>query len=236
MFKKFSFQIIFMFFLVLFSLSHAESGEAERNIFLTQMLSLAEKSKPYCLINMGENKIQLIARGLVLREWTAEKIGFTHGYLPLQTLEVEKKSVQLSQLRHAEPIESEEDTSANTNVKNSNDNKTTGNGAAPTNKTENSRFPSLDIEDMPSDYQMFLKGCASINVVTHAESYMSVIKRYLMSPILALWPSSKKDGSAKIEVFFKDKTNSRTLFWAITEGMECLVVPSGYGDKKDFQF
>jgi hypothetical protein len=73
-------------------------------------------------------------------------------------------------------------------------------------------------------------------VVTQAESYTSIMKRYLITPIVSLWPFSKKDNSTKIEIFFKDKTNSRTFFWAFTEGTECIILPAGYGDKKDFQF
>jgi|WetSurMetagenome_2_1015567.scaffolds.fasta_scaffold79489_1 hypothetical protein len=251
---KISFCIIFVFALVLLSLTASNAGVAERNIFLTQMLSLAEKPKPYFLINMGENKIQLMSKGIVLREWTADEIKFTHGYLPLQALTLEKKSVQLDQLRHAEPIE-KEDAATNTNVINTSDVKTVNN--APADNTKKSEYkppPALDIEDMPSDYQILFKGGTSINVVTQAESYKSVMKRYLINPVLTLWPSSKKDDSTKIEIFFKDKTNSRTLFWAFTEGRkegiekngekekkgdgktECIILPPGYGDKKDFQF
>jgi hypothetical protein len=225
MHKNFSFHIISVIFLILFSLSRAESGEAERNIFLTQMLSLAEKPKPYFLINMEENKIQLISKGIVLRDWTADKIVFSQGYLPLQTCMLEKKSIPLAQLRHAEPIEENE--TANTN---------TVNGTIDVKKTESKPYPSLDIEDMPSDYQLFLKGGASISVVSKAEDYKSAMKRKLINPILALWPFSKRDKSAKITVFFVDKTNSQTLFWAFTEETECIIIPSGYGDKKDFQF
>jgi hypothetical protein len=222
---KISFYIIFFFASVLLPLTTVNAGTEERSIFLTQMLSLAEKPKPYFLINMDENKIQLLAKGIVLREWTAEKIKFTQGYLPLQFFTLEKKSIQLDQLRHAEPIEKSDDTA---NVTASN----TGIILKSTYKPP----PALDIEDMPSDYQAFLKGGASINVVTKAESYGSVFKRYLIAPIRALWPSSKKDNSAKIEIFFKDKTDSQTLFWAFTEGTECIIIPAGYGDKKDFQF
>lgn len=221
---KIYFYIIFVLALVLFPLSGADAGTEERNIFLTQMLSLAEKPKPYFLINMGENKIQLISKGIVLRDWTADKIVFNQGYLPLQTCMLEKKSIQLAQLRDAEPIEKED---AATNA---------GNGATDILKTKSKPYPSLDIEDMPSDYQLFLKGGASINVVSKAEDYKSAMKRSLINPILALWPFSKKDNSAKVSIFFKDKTYSQTLFWAFTEGTECIILPAGYGDKKDFQF
>lgn len=233
---KISFYLIFVFALIILPLSDADAGVTERNIFLTQMLSLAEKPKPYFLINMGERKIQLMAKGVVLREWTADKIRFTQGYLPLQTLMLEKKSVQLDQLRHAEPIE-KEDAATNTAAIKTTDTKTVGNSTA--DPTKDSKYvppPALDIEDMPSDYQLFLNGGTSINVVTQAESYKSVMKRYLINPVLALWPFSKKDASTKLEIFIKDKTNSQTLFWAITEKSECIILPTGYGDKKDFQF
>jgi hypothetical protein len=250
---KIYFYIICMLAPVLLPLSDTNAGVTERNIFLTQMLSLAEKPRPYFLINMGENKIQLMAKGVVLREWTADRIRFTQGYLPLQTLMLEKKSVQLDQLRHAEPIE-KSDAAANTNA--TSDIKTVNNAAA--DKTKDSKYvppPALDIEDMPSDYQLFLNDGTSINVVTQAESSKSVMKRYLITPILTLLPSSKKDDSAKIEIFFKDKTTSQTLFWAFPERKkvgveekkekekeereektECIILPPDYGDKKDFQF
>jgi hypothetical protein len=89
---------------------------------------------------------------------------------------------------------------------------------------------------MPSDYQLFLNEGISINIVSRVESYKSIMKRYLIAPILATWPSSRKDDTAKIEIFFKDKTNSGTFFWSFTEGTECIILPPGSGDKKDFQF
>jgi hypothetical protein len=233
---KLSFYIIFVLSLIQVPLSDARAGVAERNIFLTRMLSLAEKPKPYFLINMGENKIQLMSKGVVLREWTSDKIRFTQGYLPIQSFALEKKNIQLAELRHAEPIE-KKDTDTNTNAKNTSDNKTASNGTPDTKKESKYKPPpALDIEDMPSDYQLFLKGGASINVVTGTESHKSVMKRYLITPILALWPSSKKDDSAKMEIYFKDKTNSQTLFWSFTEGTECIILPPESGDKKDFQF
>jgi hypothetical protein len=233
---KISFYIICLLAPVILTLSDAEAGVSERNTFLTQMLSLAEKPKPYFLINMGENKIQLTAKGIVLKEWTADKIRFTRGYLPIQTFTLEKKNIRLADLRHAEPIE-KDDASANTDVINTNDNKSVNNGAPDIKKDSGYKPPpALDIEDMPTDYQLFLKGGTSINVVSQAESYKSIMKRYLIKPILALWPSSKKDDTSKIEIFFKDMTNSRTLFWSFTEGTECVILPPGSGDKKDFQF
>jgi hypothetical protein len=233
---RISLYIICLLALLQFPSSDAKAGVAERNNFLTRMLSLAEKPKPYFLINMGENKIQLMSKGVVLKEWTADKIKFIQGYLPLQTLTLEKKSVQFDQLRHAEPIE-KEDAATNPDVKNTSDIKTVNNASADnTKKSEYKPPPALDIEDMPSDYQLFLKGGTSINVVTQAESYKSVMKRYLINPILTLVPSSKKDDSTKIEIFFKDTTSSRTLFWSFAEGTECIILSSGYGDKKDFQF
>jgi hypothetical protein len=233
---KIIFYIFFALVLVFLPLSNAISGVPERNIFLTRMLSLSEKPKPYFFINMGENKILLMAKGIVLREWVADKIRFTQGYLPIQTLTLEKKNIQLAELRHAEPIV-KDDAATSTNVKNTSDSKTVSNATVDLKtKSEYKPPPALDIEDMPADYQLFLNGGISIDIVSQAESYKSIIKRYLITPILALWPSSKKDDMAKIEIFFKDKTNSRTLFWSFTEGTDCIILPPGSGDKKDFQF
>lgn len=213
--------------LLLLPLSDAESGVAERNNFLTQMLSLAEKSGLYFVINMEENKVQLMSKGIVLREWTADKMTFISGYLPLQTFTLEKKSIQLDKLRHAEPIE-KDDTATDTNA---GDNKTDGKP-----KSTYIPAPALDIEDMPSDYQLSLKGGVSINVIAGTESNLSVMKRYLVAPLCALWPSSKKDGAARMAVYFKDRTNSQALFWAFREGTECIIVPPGSGDKNDLRF
>jgi hypothetical protein len=234
------FYIIFIMFMILQPLSSAKAGVAERNVFLTEMLSLAEKPKSYFIINLGENKIVMMARGIVIREWIVDDVEFMGEPLPVKPFLLESKSINLAELRINVDIQDKvvNNTGANnTDADNNNGNKTGDDNTGDSKKPKKYELPAMEIDDMPADYQLFLNGGATINVKSRSEGsgIFYSFKRYAYYPILALWASFNKSTSTKIDMSFNDKTEAQALFWAFTEESECIILPPGTEDREDFK-
>jgi hypothetical protein len=228
-----------MVFCISKPLPEAEAGIVERNNFLSIMLSLAEKPKSYIILNIGENKISLMMRGIVLREWKIDEIRVTGEPVPVKPFPVVSKDIQIDQLRLNVNIDdaSEDDTiTTNSTNNNASDNKTSDK------KDSKYKVPAMELDDMPANYRIYFDEGISINVSSHAESFIETVKNSLISlkwrayyPILAIWSSHKKDTFTKIDIFFKDKTEAQALFWVLTDGTECLFLPPGSKHKEDYK-
>jgi len=217
-------------------LSNEKAVIIERNKFLTAMLSLAEKSKHYFLVDIREKKLFLMNRGIVLREWSADQVRFTGDPIPVQPFSLVSKNIQLADLRLNVNVDDE--SVNNTSTNNSSDNKTSENK-----KDDKYELEALEIDDMPTNYQLFLDGGISINVRAQSEAFGSTIKHiahslmwYTYYPILAIWSSFKKNTFTVIDISFKDKKEAQALFWAFTEETECILLFPESGDREAFQF
>jgi hypothetical protein len=237
-------------FLILNSVSGAQAGVVERNNFLTEMLSLAEKPKAYFIIDLGGNKINLMARGVSIREWTINSLRFSGNPPPVKAFTLEKKSIQLDNLR---PVSTTDDILNSTSTTAAADKKTTDNKTAD-NKTDENKTPSikketkyelvaLEIDDMPASYSLFLNGDVTINVKSQAEGSTAFLKKtynafklYACYPILEIWNAYHKKTHTEINISFEDKTEAQALFWAFTETTECIVLPPGTENRDDFKF
>lgn len=228
-------------FIIMQPLSGAEAGVAERNNFLTQVLSLAEKPRAYFIVNLDENKISMMAKGIVIREWAVDELCFTGEPVPVSPFSLVRKSINMADLRNNVDIEDNK-------VGNSaSDNKTSdakpGNGKTDDDKTGDNKTPkkyeviAMEIDDMPTDYELFLNGEVIVSVISRPEGagLFYSLKRYAYYPILTLWASFKKSPFTKIDILFKDKTEAQALFWAFSDGTECIILPPGSANPEDFQ-
>jgi hypothetical protein len=234
------FKILFFAFLVLQPVSLANAGVAERNNFLTQLLSLAEKPKQYVILDAQAGKISLMIRGIVLREWKVDKLELSGEPIPLKPFPLINKSIQMVQLRHQVNIddESEDNASDKTSIDKNADNKGS-NGDKSKNKFA---LIALEVDSMPTDYQLFFDEGITINVRSKAEGYNATfkenidrLKSYFFAVIHEVWPSNDEKKSTGIDVFFKDKTEAQALFWAFSEGTECLFLPQNSNGSEDFK-
>jgi hypothetical protein len=233
---KIYFKILFLTFLFLQPVSLANAGTAEKNNFLTQVLSLAEKPKQYFILDIGEGKLSLMIRGIVLREWKVDRVRSLGEPIPLKPFPLISKNIQLAQLRRHVNIddESEDDPSGNSGA----DNKSSTDDKS----KKKYEFIALEVDSMPANYQIFFDEGITINVRSQAEGskaifkdYIEKFKEYLYAPILAIWPSNDKTKFTKIDMFFKDKTEAQALFWAFNEGTECLFLPADSKNNEDFK-
>jgi len=238
--NRISLYIIIVMFLVLQPLLIAKAGVVERNIFLTEMLSLSERPKSYFLINMEENKILLMARGIVIREWVIDEIRFTGEPLPVKPFVLEKKNINLDDLRiHTTgTYEVKNDADADDiDIVNNGNNKTSEDRSGAVKKATKYELPAMEMDDMPTDYILFLNNGITVNVNSQSKGpgILYSFKSHIYYPILALWASLYKNSFTQIDIFFKDKTEAQALFWAFTDGTECIILPPGSENREDFQ-
>jgi len=232
-------------FLILQPVSGVNAGIVERNSFLTEMLSLAEKPRSYFLIDLAEGKMMLMARGISIREWTFDNIRFMGQPLPVKPFFLESKSVQLSSLRNNIDIDGPEVKEVSTDdaeAKKKADNKKSDSKEADNKKGKKFELIALELDDMPGNYQLFLNGGTIINVRSQAEGSETFLKKagymlkwYAYYPLLAISSYYHKTKFTKIDMFFKDKTEAQALFWAFTEETECILLPPGTENREDFQ-
>jgi hypothetical protein len=240
------FYIIIVMFLTLQPVSRVKAGVVERNSFLTEMLSLAEKPNSYFIIDLSERKLILMARGISIREWTVDKLRFMGEPLPVKPFLLESKSLQLESLRNHIDIdgpEVKEISSGDNNTRDTADNKKSDNKDSSIKKVKKFELIALELDDMPADYSLFLSGGAIINVRSQAEGSDTFIKKtgsflkwYVYYPLVAISSYYHKTAFTKIDMSFKDKTEAQALFWAFTEKTECIVLPPGTENRDDFQF
>jgi hypothetical protein len=230
----------YIFFLTLLSsqsLSHEQAGiTLERNKFLTTIYSLAQKPDRYFLFDITEKKIFLMSRGIVLREWSADQVRFTGDPVPVQIFSLVRKNIQFSKLRNNVDVD---DNSINDNdANNTHDNKTVENK-----KEDKFELEALELNDMPSNYILFLNGGISIKIRTQREGLWATLIKpvhffvwHAYYPIRAVWSSLIKDTFTAIDISFKDKKEAQALFWAVADEAECILLFPESGDGEAFQF
>ncbi|MBN1626055.1 MAG: hypothetical protein JW944_05975, partial [Deltaproteobacteria bacterium] len=228
--------------LALHPLSTAKAGVVERNIFLTEMLSLSEKPGYYLLVKMEEKKILLMARGVVIREWVVDDCRITGDPLPIKPIVLKKKSINLDDMRiHINGADEVINNNADADddaSRDSGDKKTGKNKSGVTEKAKKYEFLAMEIDDMPTDFELYLDGGITVKVISGSKcpGILYSFKKYAYYPILALWASLNKRSFTKIDLFFMDRTEAQSLFWAFTDGKECIILPSSSENRDDFQF
>lgn len=235
--NRFSLYIVIVTLLAFQPLSIAKADVVERNNLLTQILSLSEKPVSFFLIKMEEKKIMLMAKGVVIREWVVDELRFAGEPFSMQPFVLEKKSINLDDLRiHTN---GQDEVISNTDADDADSpakvvTATSGNKSGDMKKAKKYELPAMEIDDMPTDYALFLNGGITINVSSGSEGpgMLYSLKQYTYYPILALWASLNKDSFTKIDLFFRDMTEAQALFWAFTDGTACIILPPG---SEDFQ-
>lgn len=237
------FHIIFLTLLIIQPVSKAIAGIEERNIFLADVLSLAEKPKAYFIIDLGTNKITLMARGISIREWTINKLQFSGKPPSVKIFTLEKKSIKLDDLR---PVSTTDDilNAANTTAtpNNSTQNNKTDDKKAPVEKKSAYEIIALEIDDMPPSYSLFFNEDMIFNVISHTQESTAFIKKiinsfkqYACDPVLELWNSHHQKTNTEINISFDDKAEAQALFWAFADGMECIILPPGAKNAEDYK-
>jgi len=238
--NRISLYIILVMLMVIQPLSIAKAGVVERNDFLTQILSLSERPVSFLLINTEEKKIMLMAKGMVIREWVVDEFLFTGEPLPIKPFVLEKKSVNLDDLRihtNGQDVVISNSDVDDTASPDKRDQETSENKSGVMNKAKKFELPALEINDMPTDYRLFLSGGITVNVSSGSDGpgMLYYFKQYTYYPLLALWASLNKNSFTEIDLFFRDMTEAQALFWAFTDGTACIILPPGSENRDDYK-
>jgi hypothetical protein len=176
-----------------------------KNQLLNQELELASKPQIYFLLNLGENKIELKARGLVLKEWKIARIRRWGPHPDLKILTLEKKSALFAPKR--KKIKPGEMQSSGT-----------------------FEPEALELKDMPTVYTLRFKEGVKIYVRPgakklggHLASLVSFLRWYGWFPIENLISRFLKKEMKLIEITLSSSEEAKAIYWGLLEGMKGLI-------------
>jgi len=172
---------------------------------LTQELELASAPQIYFLLNLSEKKIELKARGLVLKEWKIARIRRWGPHPELKILTLEKKSALFAPKRKKiKPGE--------------------------VNTSGTFELESLELKDMPTVYTLRFKEGVKIYVRPgakklggHLASLGFFLRWYGWFPIENLFSRISKKPGKLIEITLASGEEAKAIYWGLLEGMKGLI-------------
>jgi len=190
----------------------AFSGLTVENRLLESELKLAEKSNIYFIFNLEENKAQIKAKGVPLKEFPIGGSRLWGGSPTTTPLRLVKKSALLEPKRRTitpkkrEEQSSEEDT------------------GAPTFEIE-----ALELKDMPSSFRFELSAGVHILIRPKPEGFLMglldifrTLVWYVTKPIQSLWHAFLGTPFTALELEL-GRDDAQRLYWSFPEGNEVIV-------------
>lgn len=180
----------------------------EENLLLETESELCQSPNLHFLLNLRDRKILLEARGMVLREWQLETVRFWGDPVPLKAIPLVRKSTLFPPSReNIKPGESQSST-----------------------KVE---IDALEVDDMPGSYTLYLEGRVRVYIKTKAGDFFSglasvghALRWFTAPPLLTVWYSLSKRSFTAIFIVIKDRREAKALYWTLTEGSVCVLLPS----------
>jgi len=218
----------------------AETGEPIRdrarlqlvkeNKFLEKELSLAKNPKYYFVLNLREKKIELRARGMVLKSWTARDIRYSGPAVPLEITTLEQKTALKPPKRLLiNPAENQkqEDATAKPGEKKDGQAKQDKSGAASGSGTsDNFEVQALEITDMPTFYELIMDNGLQISVRSlgkeKSKLRREMISWYLIRPVKNFL-SRKKEIKPRMIIYFEKERDAQGIYWAFIDGLKGLI-------------
>jgi hypothetical protein len=188
-----------LLFLVTPSLFWGASQETQEIRSLQAELSLANSSGLYMILDIEGRKIDLKAKGVVLRTWKIDKIRLWGD--PVQSVPVTllKKSALFPPKREdIKPGEIDEETTF--------------------------ELEALELNDMPSSYTLSIEQNISMYIGPQSKGWTSFLKNigrslrwYFYPPIKTVWTKVKKQSVTLLEVTLANKEESQAFYWALDD-------------------
>lgn len=171
---------------------------------LESELSLARKSGVYFMLNVREKKIYFKARGEVLKEIPVEKAVVWDCPVVTRVVNLHKKKALV------EPERKE--------IKSN-----------PGKSQDKFVVDALEMEDMPSNFNLALDNGILITVSPHGNSPLSKITAawhyfawYASRPLLTVWNYLQKRSFSSIYLTM-DKSDAQSLYWSSYEGSHFII-------------
>mgnify|MGYP000157704149 CR=1 FL=1 len=176
-----------------------------KSLLLNQELKLASAPQIYFLLNLNEKKIELKARGLILKEWKIARIRRWGTHPELKILTLEKKSALFAPKR--KKIKPGEIQSSGT-----------------------FELEALELKDMPTVYTLRFKEGVKIYVrpgakklAGHLASVGFFLRWYGWFPLESLFSRISKKRIKLIEITLASGEEAKAMYWGLLEGMKGLI-------------
>jgi len=202
----------------------------KENIFLAEELSLAKNPQYYFVLNLKEKKIELRARGMVLKSWAARDIRYTGPAVPLKVTTLAQKTAlkppkrllinpaenQAQESSTAKPQEKKEEKAGQEKTA----------AASGSGSSDNFEVQALEITDMPTSYELIMDNGLQVSIRTKGKEksrqQRELISWYVLRPIKNLL-SSKKEIKPKMIIYFEKERDAQGLYWAFIDGLKGLI-------------
>ncbi|MDH4217696.1 MAG: hypothetical protein OEY18_04745 [Candidatus Aminicenantes bacterium] len=200
---------IFSIFLFLMSTSlfWCETQKSPERQSLEIELSFTKSSHLYFILDIGERKIDLKAKGLLLRTWKIEKIRLWGDPVLQNPISLVKKSALFPPKR--EEINPEE-----------------------TEKDEEFELEALELSDMPSSYAIILERNISIYIRPKSKGLTSLLKNightlrwYFYPSLRTVWSKAKRKSYTAFDVLMENKEDCRSFYWTLAENSQFIILP-----------
>ncbi|MBC7363591.1 MAG: hypothetical protein H5U07_03470 [Candidatus Aminicenantes bacterium] len=202
----------------------------KENKFLEQELRLAKKPQYYFVLNLKEKKIELRARGMVLKSWTAKDIRYSGPAIPLEIITLaQKTALKPPQRLLINPAENqkEENSPAKSEEKKENKTNQDKSGAVSGTSTSDSfEVPALEITDMPTSYELIMDNGLQISVrcltKDKGKLRLEMISWYVIRPLKNLVLGGK-GVKPRMIIYFEKERDAQGIYWAFIDGLNGLI-------------
>lgn len=200
----------------------------KENKFLEEELSLAKNPQYYFVINLKDKKIELRARGMVLKSWTASRIRYSGKPVPLKvTTLAQKSALNPPKRKMIKPGETQEST-APTATQPAEPTKSKEPNSTATGTTDTFEVEALEITDMPGSYELILDNGLQISVRSKAGSK----EKMKQNRELILWYTwlpiknflfKKKEPKPRMILYFDNPRDAQGIYWAFIDGIKGII-------------
>ncbi len=205
-------------------LSHADLQQ--ENALLQAEYDLAKAGKPYLLIDLQEQQLELKASGLPLETWHIDSYRRWGYPSALTAVDLQSKSSLAEPEREVHVVSA----------------------AVPDGVAADKPLKAFELADMPTSYRLHLGNGTDITVhpapgtwFQHLRSILAVPAWYLSRPVISSWKFLRGSPYNELALAISAQ-DARRLYWAFSEGTPCLIrlpaavatarVPSTAGSKR----
>ena len=175
-------------------------------------LKLAEKSNIYFIFNLEENKVQIKAKGMALKEFPIGGSRLWGGPPPIAPLMLVKKSALVEPQRKTITPKKQEEEDSEEDA-----------------KTPSFEIEALELKDMPSSFRLMLGEGVHISIRPKPEGFLAglldilrTLVWYATKPMQSLWYAYQGTPFTAVELELV-RDDARRLYWSFPEGSEAIV-------------
>ncbi|HPU94375.1 MAG TPA: hypothetical protein PKU99_09650 [Candidatus Saccharicenans sp.] len=207
----------------------------KENRFLEEELSLARNPKYYFVIDLKDRKVELRARGMILKSWTASQIRYSGRPVPLKVITLSQKSaLNPPERRMIKPGEGDtasrpEPVPSGDNKKSKKDKKQQKAAAQePASSGEKFELQALEITDMPGNYELIFDNGLEIAVRSENGKGQKLkrlkenIAWYIFQPVKNLL-SKNKNLNPKMILYFEEMRPAQGIYWAFIDNIQGII-------------